>query len=94
MKSWDELTDQQRDQLREAVAENCTDMYWCDRVWEGWSAGTMSQDDFHPAEECDDFLEDVARAVYERSISMYVRSIFPMADQDTRGLTGSQPDET
>lgn len=64
---WDDLTEEQRDELVEAVAECCGDMYWCQRVWSAWSYGTMSQDDFIPADDCEDFLNDVAKSVFDRA---------------------------
>lgn len=64
---WDALTDEQRDELVEAVAECCGDMYWCQRVWSAWSYGTMSQDDFVPADNCEDFLVEVAKSVFDRA---------------------------
>ena len=70
MKKWDDLSEEQQAGLIEEVAGCCGDMYWCDRMWSAWSYGTMSQDDFHPAEECDDFISDVAKAVYERAQNM------------------------
>jgi len=35
-------------------------IYACTRVWQAWQVGTMTQDDFIPLDEDDDFLEDLA----------------------------------
>lgn len=49
--------------LREAVAESLRGMYGCGRVWSAWNVGTMREDDFYPAEECDECITQVADAV-------------------------------
>lgn len=53
-----------RDKIRDAIAEAIgSDIYWCSRVWEAWSAGTMAPDDFVPVAESDEFLDDLTDAV-------------------------------
>ena len=39
------------------------DVHVCTRVWEAWSHGTMSADDFTPAAEDPDLLDEIAAAV-------------------------------
>ena len=48
--------------LREALAAALTDTYVCGRVWSAWGVGTMSQDDFIPASECDELLDELVSA--------------------------------
>lgn len=59
-----DLTDEQRERVADAVAEALADVYACGRVWEAWSYGTMSEDDFSPAGEDPDILDNVIDAVY------------------------------
>lgn len=40
-----------REQIGDIVREHLRGLYYCGRVWEAWSVGTMSEDDFSPAEE-------------------------------------------
>ena len=49
--------------LREALASALTSVYVCGRVWSAWSVGTMSEDDFIPASECDEVLDELVSAV-------------------------------
>ncbi len=42
-----------RGQIGDIVREHLRGLYYCGRVWEAWSVGTMSEDDFSPAEELD-----------------------------------------
>ena len=48
------------------ASEVLQDFYSCTRVWEAWSYGTMSRDDFKLANEDDEILEDTARYLYEK----------------------------
>ena len=54
-----------RDAVRDAVAGALSGTYYCNRVWSAWSVGTMSEDDFSPADEDDDILDGVVDAVFE-----------------------------
>lgn len=45
--------------LRDALASGLTMAYGCSRVWSAWGVGTMSQDDFYPASECEDLLDEL-----------------------------------
>ena len=40
-----------RDALIDAIAQGLHGTWHCTRVWEAWHVGTMSQDDFEPADE-------------------------------------------
>ncbi len=49
--------------LREAVAESISSLYGCGRVWSAWNVGTMTQDDFYGAGECDECIDQVMDAI-------------------------------
>lgn len=55
------LTDEQ---MRDAFAHALTDVYVCTRVWSAWSYGTMTEDDFSPASECDEVLDSLVQAAH------------------------------
>lgn len=49
--------------LRESVAEGISSLYGCGRVWNAWNVGTMTQDDFYGAGECDECIDQVMDAI-------------------------------
>jgi hypothetical protein len=49
--------------LRTALAKALTSVYVCGRVWDAWSVGTMTEDDFQPASECEEVLDSLIEAV-------------------------------
>ncbi len=51
-----------RERLRYAIADSLGDIYVCSRVWSAWSYGTMSEDDFAPAADDDDVLDNLVDA--------------------------------
>ena len=55
----DEPAPEIRTVLRDSLASGLTMAYGCSRDWRAWGVGTMSQDDFYPASECDDLLEEL-----------------------------------
>jgi hypothetical protein len=58
------ITEVRREQLRDAFSEALTDSaYVCTRVWSAWGYGTMSEDDFTPANECEELLDSLIDAV-------------------------------
>lgn len=58
------LGDEQRAQLRDALAQALGDTYVCGRVWAAWQYGTMTADDFQPAAECDEVLDALVEATH------------------------------
>ena len=54
--------DAMRERVRDAVAEALDGLYTCGRVWSAWSYGTMGQDDFAPAGEDDDVVDNITDA--------------------------------
>lgn len=56
--------DKLRDAIHDALASELSCAYDCTRVWEAWSVGTMSQDDFEPiTERLDEITETVLNAI-------------------------------
>lgn len=52
------------DTLREKFADALQDdTFTCGRVWEAWQYGTMTQDDFAPAWESDEVLDNLIDVV-------------------------------
>ena len=49
--------------LRDALAEALTGTYVCGRVWSAWNVGTMTEDDFQRADECNELLDGLVQAV-------------------------------
>lgn len=58
------LPEEQKQKFLDRVSETLEGFLWCDRVWEAWSVGTMSQDDFSPA--------GTDEVIYEHAVSMYI----------------------
>jgi len=52
-----------RESIRDAVADSMTGLYHCGRVWSAWGVGTMSEDDFSPAGEDEEILDNITDAV-------------------------------
>jgi len=61
MKPWDKLTDIEKQPYWEKATQVLDDLYYCDRVR---GSSIMSQEDFHPADEDDDTVEDGAVIIY------------------------------
>lgn len=57
------LAEEQIARLRDALAQALGDTYVCNRVWEAWHVGTMSEDDFEPADQCQELLDGLIDAV-------------------------------
>jgi len=49
--------------LRDALSGALSGAYICSRVWSAWRAGTMTEDDFQLADECDELLDELVAAV-------------------------------
>jgi len=52
------------ERLTDLIASYVTGYYWCGRVWSAWQVGTMSADDFQPAEE-GDLPSELAEAILD-----------------------------
>jgi hypothetical protein len=44
--------------ITEILENNMDNVFACTRVWSAWSYNTMSQDDFLPFKEDEDFIND------------------------------------
>ena len=51
--------------VTDAVVETLCSAYDCNRAWEAWNYGTMSQDDFSFVSDDPSRVEDIARAVVD-----------------------------
>ena len=38
-------------------------LYYCDRVWSAWQVGTMTEDDFSPAEDVDEVVSEATALI-------------------------------
>ena len=63
---WEKFPETKKQRFYDMASEVLQDFYSCTRVWEAWSYGTMSRDDFKLANEDDEILEDTARYLYEK----------------------------
>jgi HEPN domain-containing protein len=50
--------------LADKIAESLTSAYVCTRVWSAWNVGTMTEDDFKPADESE-LSGEIAEKVVE-----------------------------
>ena len=55
-----------RGTLDERIRYFLQDNYACTRVWEAWSYGTMTEDDFTPMEDDEDIVNDFKTLVQEQ----------------------------
>lgn len=54
-----------KDQMRDAIAVVLGDAMDCTRVWEAWSVGTMSQDDFSVITDDEDRLMEIVDVAWQ-----------------------------
>jgi len=59
------LTEEQRETVKQAIAEALGDAMDCTRTWSAWSIGTMGSDDFRPVSEDDARLEEITEAAIQ-----------------------------
>lgn len=55
-----------RERMHNIIGQHLTGLYACTRVWEAWTVGTMSADDFVPASEtelADELADALAEAI-------------------------------
>jgi len=52
------------ERITDTVSEHLGDIFACTRVWSAWQVGTMTQDDFTPADETE-LADEIAAAVAE-----------------------------
>ena len=63
--AWEEATAEQQQPFIDKAAELTQDTLFCSRVWSAWGYGTMTADDFSDTAEDDDFINDIAKAIWE-----------------------------
>ena len=67
-KEWNDLFENVKQLWRNKAATLIGgDLYFCTRVWQAWSIGTMTEGDFKPASDSEDFIEEIAAALYKES---------------------------
>lgn len=65
MKTWEELSEDDRKPYFDKAVEVLQDHLTCTRVWSAWSYGTISQDDFRFAAEDTDIVSDTAKTLFD-----------------------------
>ncbi len=76
------------DALADIIAQSLQGMYYCGRVWSAWRVGTMSEDDFWPADE-GDAPREIAELVVE-SINADVVEPKPIVVTDAMAIAFHQ----
>ena len=77
-------TQNERELARYRLAQALGDAYDCNRVWEAWSYGTMSQDDFSMVAEDDDRLYEIVEAVCAPLLSSIAELEKQVAEFETK----------
>lgn len=44
-------------------------IYFCDRAWSAWGYGTMTQNDFLPISEDEEYLKDILKDILKKEIT-------------------------
>lgn len=70
----------ERERIRDAIAETLGDAMDCTRVWSAWHVGTMSQDDFNIIAEDEDRLNEIVEAVMQARAAMPASHAKPDAE--------------
>jgi len=65
MKTWENLTEEERKPYFDKAIEVLQDHLTCTRVWSAWSYGTMTQDDFVLSAEDDNIVSDTAKMLFD-----------------------------
>ncbi len=55
----------ERAALHSAISEAISGLYYCGRVWSAWGVGTMTEDDFSPANEESDVIDEIVSAAID-----------------------------
>lgn len=83
------LTDEQRERVRDAIAEALGDAYDCMRVWSAWGYGTMGPDDFCLVAEDESRLSEITDA----AINAIFATTTTAVDQELRNVDGLTREE-
>jgi hypothetical protein len=63
--AWEDAADEDKVPFLEKAAELAGDSMFCTRVWSAWGVGTMSENDFVDAADDDDYVYEIAKAIWE-----------------------------
>lgn len=64
-KAFEDLSEQQQGYFQDKATDLLSGLLWCQRVWEAWDKGTMTQNDFVCADEDDLVVYTTAVALYD-----------------------------
>ena len=67
-KEWEDLTDEEKQPFFDAADSILRPLRYCNRVWYAWDIGTMSEQDFVPANEKQEILEETAWYLYNNFV--------------------------
>ena len=83
---YNELSEEQKTEIRSDIQKSLIDTYRCTRVWEAWSYGTMTEDDFKPAWFDDDgFIDEIAESIFNKSATIAQQHIDTIQKQSLTG---------
>lgn len=57
------ISESLKERLKNTLREQLDDALVCTRVWDAWSVGTMSEDDFECLAYDDEYIEQLANAI-------------------------------
>ena len=63
--TWENATEEQKQPFYDKAVELASDTMFCTRVWSAWGYGTMTEEDFSDATEDFDFIDAIAKAIWE-----------------------------
>ena len=62
---FDALPEETKQKFYDLISDTLDGFLWCNRVWEAWYVGTMSENDFSPAGDDSDVIYKQAVAAYK-----------------------------
>ena len=65
MPEWESLSEDNKQKYYNKAMDILNGLYHCDRIWEAWQYGTMTQDDFILANEDDNIVEEIAKKLHD-----------------------------
>ncbi len=63
--TWENASEGEQAPFIERAVELAQDTLFCTRVWSAWGYGTMTENDFVDATDEDDFINGIAKAIWE-----------------------------
>lgn len=61
---YDDLSEERQEYFHDRAAELLSGLLWCQRTWEAWDVGNMTQEDFIAADEDELVVHDTAVRLY------------------------------